>query len=55
MASYPGKRGRKLLVSVSRAVKHLKCMSRGLCIVRLIARFCLESECRGVSTQVNPL
>ena len=44
MWSDPGKRGRKLLILVSRAAKGLNDMSRGLRIARLIARFCLESD-----------
>ena len=42
MASYPGKIGRKLLISISHEAKRLKCMSQGLRIARLIAHFCLE-------------
>ena len=54
MASDPWKRGRKLLISLSCAAKLLKSMSQGLRIVRIIARFCLESIFIGKSNQVNP-
>ena len=55
MASDPGKRGRKLLISVSRATKRLKSMLQGLRIACMIVHFCLESEFRGGGSEVNPL
>ena len=49
MASYPGKRGIKLLISVSHAAKRFKGMSLGLRIARLIARLCLKGIVMGLN------
>ena len=54
MDSGTGKKGIKLLISVSLSVKRLKNMSQGLRISRLIARFFLESSFIGDHYSIKP-
>ena len=54
MASNPRKRGRKLLLSVSHAAKHLNSMLQYLHITRLIMHFYLENAYGGIKYSSKP-
>ena len=54
VGSGPLKIRRKLLISVSRGMKRLKCMSKSLQIARLIACFCLDSASIGKKYSSKP-